>query len=173
MLIVIYMYYNLMVVVMFWLVLTRWGWVPHICVSKLTITGSDNGLSPDWRRAIIWTNAGILLIRSWGTNFSEILNKICTFFIQENAFENAVCKMVANLSQPPCVNVVNDIILLRYCSWYRDELYFKENIFNFFLNFIQWLHKSIIWKYPDTGKIWQAEAALCLNVIYIYIYTHI
>ena len=42
--------------------LTHWGRVRHICVSKLTIIGSDNGLSPDRRQAIIWTNAGILLI---------------------------------------------------------------------------------------------------------------
>ena len=46
--------------------LTHWGWVMHICVSKLTITGSDNGLSPDQRQAIIWTNAGILLIELSG-----------------------------------------------------------------------------------------------------------
>ena len=42
--------------------LTHWGRVVHICVSKLTIIGSDNGLSPGLRQAIIWTNAGILLI---------------------------------------------------------------------------------------------------------------
>ena len=45
----------------------------HICVSKLTIIGSDNGLSPGRRQAIIWTNAGILLIRTLGTIFREIL----------------------------------------------------------------------------------------------------
>ena len=39
------------------------------------------------RQAIIWTNAGILLIQNLGTNFSEILIEILTFFIQENAFE--------------------------------------------------------------------------------------
>ena len=27
--------------------LTHWGWVTHICVNKLTIIGSDDGLSPD------------------------------------------------------------------------------------------------------------------------------
>ena len=32
--------------------------------------GSDNGLSPDQCQAIIWTNAGILLIGPLGTNFS-------------------------------------------------------------------------------------------------------
>ena len=31
-------------------------------VSKLTTIGSDNGLLPDWRQAIIWTNAGIFLV---------------------------------------------------------------------------------------------------------------
>ena len=42
----------------------------------LTIIGSDNGLSPGRRQAIIWTNAGILLIAPLGTNFSEILIKM-------------------------------------------------------------------------------------------------
>ena len=51
---------------------THWGWVTHIFVSKLAITGSDNGLSPGRRQAIIWTNAGILLIWPLGTNFSEM-----------------------------------------------------------------------------------------------------
>ena len=59
--------------------LTHWGRVTHICISKLTIIGSDNGLSPDRRQAIIWTNAGLLLIGPLGTNFSEILIEILTF----------------------------------------------------------------------------------------------
>ena len=45
----------------------------HICVSKLTTIGSDNGLSPDRHQAIIWTKAGILLLRNLGTNFSDFL----------------------------------------------------------------------------------------------------
>ena len=52
--------------------LTHWGQVMHICVGKLTIIGSDYGLSPGQRQAIIWTNAGILLIWPLETNFSEI-----------------------------------------------------------------------------------------------------
>ena len=58
---------------------THWGRVTHICVSKLTIIGSDNGLSPGRRQAIIWTNGGILLIRTLGTNFREILGEIHSF----------------------------------------------------------------------------------------------
>ena len=53
---------------------THWGRVTHIC-----IICSDNSLSPDRRLAIIWTNAGLLLIGPLGTNFSEILIKILTF----------------------------------------------------------------------------------------------
>ena len=56
--------------------LTHWGRVTHIWVSELTIIGSDNGLSPSRRQAIICTNAGILLIRPLGTNFNEILIEI-------------------------------------------------------------------------------------------------
>ena len=59
--------------------LTHWGRVMHICVGKLTIIGSDNGLSPTRRQAIIRTNAGMLLIGTLGTKFSEILSEIHTF----------------------------------------------------------------------------------------------
>ena len=52
--------------------LTHWGQVTHICVSKLTVIGSDNGVSPGRHQAIIWTNAGILSIGPLGTNFNEI-----------------------------------------------------------------------------------------------------
>ena len=36
-----------------------------------------------WRQAIIWTKDGILLIRTLGTNFSEILSKIHSFSRQK------------------------------------------------------------------------------------------
>ena len=51
----------------------------HICVSKPTIIGLNNGLSHGQCQAIVWTNAEVLLIGPLGTNFSEILIKIYTF----------------------------------------------------------------------------------------------
>ena len=57
----------------------HWGRVTHVCVGKLTMIGSDNGLSPGRRQAIIWTNAGILCIGPVGTKFNEILIGIQTF----------------------------------------------------------------------------------------------
>ena len=46
----------------------------HVPLSSdnLTIIGSDNGLLSGQCQAIIWTNAGILLMGPSGTNFSEI-----------------------------------------------------------------------------------------------------
>ena len=74
------------------------------CVSKLSIIGSDNGLSPDRRQAIILTNAGILLIWTLGTNFNEILIEIHTF-----SFKNFHLKMSSGKWRPFCLglNVLN------------------------------------------------------------------
>ena len=63
--------------------LTHWGRVTHICVGKLTIIDSDNGLSPGQHQAIIWTNAEILLIGPLDTNFNDILIGIQTFSFKE------------------------------------------------------------------------------------------
>ena len=51
-------------------VLTHWDQMTHIRVSKLTIIGSDHGLSSCRRQANIWTKAGILLIRNLKTGSS-------------------------------------------------------------------------------------------------------
>ena len=67
----------------------------HICVGNLTIIVSDNGLSPYRRQAIIWTIAEILLIGPLGTNLSEFFYQNSNICIQENAFENVVCKLTS------------------------------------------------------------------------------
>ena len=87
-----------------YIILTHWGLVTHICVNKLTIIGSDNGLSPGRRQAIIWTNAGILLIEPLWTNFSEISIEIHTF-----SFKAMHLKMSSGKRRPFCLglNVLN------------------------------------------------------------------
>ena len=59
--------------------INHWSQVTHIRVGTLTIIGSDNGLGPTRRQAIIWTNAWVLLIEQLGTNVSEIIIEIITF----------------------------------------------------------------------------------------------
>ena len=66
-----------------------WNWV---------IIGSGNGLSSGRRQAIIWTNAGILLIGPVGTN-REILFEIHTFSFKKMHFT----KVIAIFSQPQCI----------------------------------------------------------------------
>ena len=72
--------------------------VTHICVSKLTIIGSDNGLLPGRRPAIIWTNAGILLIEPLRTNLSEIL-------IHAFSFTKMHMKMSSGKWRPFCLGL--------------------------------------------------------------------
>ena len=80
--------------------LTHWGRVTHICVGNLTIIGSDNGLSPGRRQAIIWTNAGLLLSGPLGINFSEILIEILTF-----SFKKMHLKMSSGKWRPSCLGL--------------------------------------------------------------------
>ena len=72
----------------------------HLCVSNLTTIGSDNGLSPGRRQAIISTNAGILLIEPLGTNFSEILIEILTF-----SFKKMCLKVLSAKWRPFCLGL--------------------------------------------------------------------
>ena len=72
----------------------------HIYVVNLTNIDSDNGLSPGWRQAIIWTNAGLLLIGPLGTNFDEILIEILTF-----SFKKMRLKVSSAKRQPFCLGL--------------------------------------------------------------------
>ena len=80
--------------------LTHWSRATHICVGKLTIIGSDNGLSPGRHQAIIWTIAGILLIGPLVTNFSEILIGIQTF-----SFNKMHLKLSSGKWRPFCLGL--------------------------------------------------------------------
>ena len=72
----------------------------HICIGKLSIIGSDNGLSPGRRQAIIWTSAGILLIGPLGTHFNEIL-----IVIQILLFKKMHMKMSSAKWRPFCLGL--------------------------------------------------------------------
>ena len=80
--------------------LTHWSRVTHICISKVNIIGSDNGLSPERHQAIIWTNAGILLIGPSGTIVGEILIDIRTF-----PFKKMHLKMSSGKWRPFCLGL--------------------------------------------------------------------
>ena len=89
----------------------------HICVSKLTIIGADNDLSPGRRQAIIWTNAGILLIGPLRTNFSEIAIGILTYLLKKIRLKMSFAKC-CSFTKVFCTYVSNLVIL----AWTADEL---------------------------------------------------
>ena len=93
--------------------LTHWGRVTHIYISKLTIIGSDNGVLPDRRQAIIWTNAGSLSIGPLRTYFSENLIKT-----QQFSLKKVHVKMSSAKWCPSCLglNVLtyNKYIIVRF-----------------------------------------------------------
>ena len=95
--------------------LTHWGRATHICVGKLNTIDSDNGLSPGRRQAIIWTNAGILLIGPLRTNFSEILIGIQIFSFKKMHLKLSSAKwrpfVSASMSESTC----------KYISCVRDR----------------------------------------------------
>ena len=78
-------------------VLTGWGRMTHIWVSKLAHLSSDNDLSPGRRQTTILTNDGILLIGPLETNLSEILIEIYTF-----SFKKIHLKMSSGKRRPFC-----------------------------------------------------------------------
>ena len=88
----------------------------HICVCDLTIIVSDNGLSPDWRQAIIWTNVGLLSIGTLGTNFSEILIKIQTFSFKKMQLKMSQCvKLNEQKWIPYTYNELMPYLMLAFC----------------------------------------------------------
>ena len=86
-------------------ILTHWGRVTHIWVSKLTTIGSDNGSSPGRHQAIILSNAGILLIGPLGIKFNENVIEIYTF-----SFKKMHLKISSGKWRPFCLglNVLHD-----------------------------------------------------------------
>ena len=81
-----------------WNILVSASQVPYIYASMHCVSiGSDNGLSPVRRQAIIWTNSGLLSIEPLGTIFSEIL-----FEIQNFSFMKMHLKISAVKWRPFC-----------------------------------------------------------------------
>ena len=144
--------------------LTHWGRVTHICIGELTIIVSDNGLSPGRRQAIIWTNAGILLIGPYGTNFSEILIEILTF-----SFTKMSLKVSSAKWRPSCLglNVLNTQCVRKFRCWTPNVFFVYSLSFSTHINSIslkitplaimqlplcQWSNPE---KYGESLQIWK------------------
>ena len=83
----------------------------QICVNQLTIIGSDNGSSPGQRQAIIWINAGVVLIGPLGANFSETLIEIHRFLFKKMHLE------MSGEKWPFCLGL--DVLTMHNIFWQR------------------------------------------------------
>ena len=111
-------------------ILTLWGRVTHICVGNLSIFGSDNGLSPGRRQAIIWTNTIILSIGTLATNFNEISIGIQTFSFKKMHFKMSSAKwrpFCLGLNELSCSSSFSTVIRdIRYLLSPNDASTFKD-----------------------------------------------
>ena len=92
--------------------LTHWGRVALICISKIIIIGSDDGFSPGRRQAIIYNNAGLLLIWRLGINLSEIVITIYTFSFKRMHFKMSFAKWQPFCYRSQCVEQYQPIRLI-------------------------------------------------------------
>ena len=81
--------------------LTHLGEVMHMCFSKLTIIGPDNGLLPHRHQAIIWTNDRTLVNGHLGINFSDILTESHKFSLNKMHLKmlSVKCRQILSRSQ--------------------------------------------------------------------------
>ena len=105
----------------------------NIFINQLTKIGSDNGLSPGRCQAIIWTNAGILLIGPLGTNFSENLSEIYT-----SSLKKIHLKMSLGKWQPFCLGL--NVLMLYIMPWddWRNFRHHSLMIYEFTPESLSW-----------------------------------
>ena len=95
----------------------------HICVDNVTIIGSDNGLSPGRRQAIIWNNDGILLIGPLGTNSSEIVIEIITFSVKKMHLKMSSGNWRPSCPGPNVLICLNGTLHDHVMTWRRSQHY--------------------------------------------------
>ena len=138
----------------------------HICVSKLTIIGSDNGLSPGWRQAIIRTSAGILLMGPLEINFSEIVIRIQTFPFKKMHLKMAYAKwrpfclslnVLINNILHSCITVIMMWHTVKQSSHKSDGQAMKSKCFCFYKKQARWCINGLL---PGLGSIPELELEL-------------
>ena len=125
----------------------------HICARELTIIGSDNGLSPGRRQAIIWTNARILLIGPVGNKLQWNLKRNLYIFIQE-----AVFQISSKNWRPFCLGI--DVIKVLKCAQWILKSYLGLT------RSISWLLMPWLLTSPGHQQQWHWLCRICRSWSY-------
>ena len=144
--------------------ITHWGRTTHICVNNLTITGSDNDLSPGRYQDIIWTQCWDMVISTIRNELQWNCHQNQCIFNQESAFENVVWKKVAILSRPQYVNPLRPR---------QNGRHFADDIFKcIFLNESVLIPIKISMKFVPKGPINNIYKCIYLLDVREFIMTH-
>ena len=124
--------------------LTHSGPVTHICVSIITIIGSDNGLLPCRCQAL---SEPVLEIVNWaiGKKLKWKCNRGVCIFILENEFENVVWKMAAILSQSQFVKIrvvwcAKPAVTIFSVLWCNSTSYLNLDIYSTIAELVPWIN---------------------------------
>ena len=127
----------------------------HTCVGNLTNIGSDNGLSPGRRQAMIRANAVILLIRPLGTSSNDFLIESFTFWLKKIRLCRSYVPKGSTGVDGNCITTPSlkfsyweissletemdeddMIFIMAHIVWFRDVLIYRLNMYDK-LNFLE------------------------------------
>ena len=120
-------------------------------VCRLAGIGSDNGLSPGRRRAIVWTNAGTLLIWPLGTNVSVSPNEfiVCRSIHPSCNFHFIWRSISEILPVWLLTSTTLAIFFLSYWGWNKWlqlwRRYFGIHSLNIYFTYGKWKHFPRYW----------------------------
>ena len=135
----------------------------YASVKKAT-SGSENGLSPDRHQAIIWTNAGLVLIKSTRTNFCEIWIKVKQFLSKKINLKISSSNWrlffldlnVLTLSQSQWENL-DDFCYLTHWNWHKMA-YISQKTFSYSFSSMKNLSwPTFHWNFSKQSKWQQAS----------------
>ena len=138
----------------------------HICVGNLTVIGSDNGLSPGRRQAIILTNVGILSIRTLGRNFSEILSEIHSFSFKKKHLKMSFAKWPLSQWVKHFHSKYSCWMMLSYVQAYKTTFRGEPNMQLYYTgHWIGWLRRA----FGNSNFVtWE----ILIHIIYTYVWLH-
>ena len=141
-------------------------WVTYICISKLNIIGSDNGLLPGWCQAIIWTNAGNIVYWTLRYIFQWNLHWNSYIFIQRKCIWK--CHFV---SASMCENLAPIMYSELRHHWCKERLVAcltPSHYLNHCRFIVTWtLRNKLHWNFNQNSTIFLKENDLNNDIIWV------
>ena len=133
--------------------------------AKRAIIGSDNGLAPGRRQAIILNQCWHIVNWTLRNKLQWNLNQNSYIFIHKNAIENVVYKMVAILSLPHCVIKDKNATFQGYVYGISAMPSLADWYFLFSSAFVFDITDSMFYTYFSCGIVIYGCCAVCISCV--------